>query len=106
MRADHEPSPLRCVTQEDVDRIYHQICNIPAEYKRVKTEDRFVVTNLAVGLLNKIKSKSSGDTTKSVDRQAEADALAAKATEIYSMDFGTKKAGLNPDQHEERQALK
>lgn len=100
MRAGHEPSPFKSVTQQDVDLLYHQICKIPAEYKRIKELGRNPLAKAAFSFVSKISS--------SPDRQNEADLLAAKAKEIYSRDTAETSTGTNPDlwQHEEKQRSK
>jgi hypothetical protein len=100
MRAGHEPSPFKSVTQQDVDLLYGQICKIPGEYKRIKELGRNPLSKVAFSFVSKISS--------SPDRQKEADLLAAKATEIYGRDTTDKSVGANPDlwQHEEKQRSK
>tara|TARA_R110000868_G_scaffold299497_2_gene559800 strand:- start:3024 stop:3950 length:927 start_codon:yes stop_codon:yes gene_type:complete len=91
MRSNAELNPFKSITQDDVDRLYGQICKIPLEYKKTRSFLKKLVSN-----------------------QSKADELVVLATEIYNTEgnrqaqASTPAIGSNPDlwQHKEKQRLK
>jgi hypothetical protein len=96
MRADNEPSPFKCVKQEDVDLIFAQILRIPDEIRRMHEQ-------VKPSLFAFSKKKDAATL------QEMANDLVAKAQEIYnSTPAGKPASSTNPDlwQHEEKQKQK